>query len=259
MTKIDFLCIIALIPWLNQKEVLRDMKFNTLIAPTIRQMFVDQITHMILAGDLKAGDALPTERELAEKMQISKSAAHIGLSDLQRMGFVHIKPRHKTTVADYWASGTLETLDTILRYNGGRLNKAHTRSILECRMALEGIAIDRVAQNRTEDDLARLNAVVSDLQTAARQRPTADANRIAELMFQFQHLISILSRNSIFPLVMNAFRTFHLAFWKTEADQLGADHCLQYAKTLLDSVVRRDSAAAKVQMQQEFETYLASI
>ena len=257
MTKIEFLCIIALIPWLNQKEVLRDMKFNTLIAPTIRQMFVDQITHMILTGDLKAGDALPTERELAEKMQISKSAAHIGLSDLQRMGFVHIKPRHKTTVADYWSSGTLETLDTILRYNGGRLNKAHTRSILECRMALEGIAIDRVAQSHTEEDLARLNAVVSELQTAARQRPPVDTNHMAELMFTFQHLVSVLSHNSIFPLVMNAFRTFHLSFWKAEADQLGAEHCLLYAQTLLDCIVRRDSAAAKARMQQEFDAYLA--
>ena len=116
------------------------------------------------------------------------------------------------------------------------------------RMALEGIAIDRVAQSHTEEDLARLNAVVSELQTAARQRPPVDTNRIAELMFTFQHLVSVLSHNSIFPLVMNAFRTFHLSFWKAEADQLGAEHCLLYAQTLLDCIVRRDSAAAKARM-----------
>jgi GntR family transcriptional repressor for pyruvate dehydrogenase complex len=234
-------------------------KFDALTVPTIRQMFVDRITQMILSGELKIGDVLPTERELAQEMRISKSAAHLGLSDLQRLGFVHIKPRHHTIVADYWSSGTLETLNTILRHNGGRLSKARTRSVLECRMALEGIALERVALNHTEEDLVLLRGVAEKLRQLAGREPQANRSELSACLFDFSHTISECSDNSIFPLLLNAFRFLQILYWDAVIDLFGVEKPVQYIEYLLSCIENKDAASAKARMQREFEDYLEKI
>ena len=61
------------------------MDFGQIVAPTIKELFIERIEGMILSGVLKPGDRLPSERELAEQMKISKTIVHIGLEDLARM------------------------------------------------------------------------------------------------------------------------------------------------------------------------------
>jgi DNA-binding FadR family transcriptional regulator len=61
------------------------MQFGVIEAPTIKELFIDKIVSMILSGKLSVGDRLPTERELAEEMKVSKTIVHAGLKDLERM------------------------------------------------------------------------------------------------------------------------------------------------------------------------------
>ena len=78
------------------------MRFQTIVAPTITELFERQIQGMILSGQVEPGEKLPTEAELAENMHISKSAVHAGIKNLERMGFLRVSPRHGVYVAD-WA------------------------------------------------------------------------------------------------------------------------------------------------------------
>ena len=54
------------------------MPFQEIVAPSIRELFVQQLTGLILSGELRPGDRLPTERELADEMKISKTVVHEG-------------------------------------------------------------------------------------------------------------------------------------------------------------------------------------
>ena len=49
------------------------LEFGQIVAPTIKELFIERIEGMILSGTLKPGDRLPSERELAEQMKISKT------------------------------------------------------------------------------------------------------------------------------------------------------------------------------------------
>ena len=44
------------------------MGFQQIQAPTLRELFVDQVIGMIFSGELKVGDRLPSERELSEQI-----------------------------------------------------------------------------------------------------------------------------------------------------------------------------------------------
>ena len=48
---------------------------------------MDQLLEMILRGDLKIGDKLPSERQLAEMTKVSRSVVNSGIVELEECGF----------------------------------------------------------------------------------------------------------------------------------------------------------------------------
>ena len=92
------------------------MKFKKLVAPSLKEMFVEQMESMILSGELAVGEKLPPERTLSESMGISRSVVNSGIIELERMGFLTIKPRVGAFVADYRRKGNLEIMRAILRH-----------------------------------------------------------------------------------------------------------------------------------------------
>ena len=77
------------------------MKFKAINTLSIKELFISQIEEMILSGELKPGDKLPTERELADEMNISKTIVHDGIRELARIGFLDVISRKGIYVADY--------------------------------------------------------------------------------------------------------------------------------------------------------------
>ena len=86
------------------------MEFKKISSPSLRELFVEQLQHMILSGKLKIGEKLPPERQLAEMMQVSRAVVNGGITELEKMGFLVVKPRSGTYVADYRRKGTINTL-----------------------------------------------------------------------------------------------------------------------------------------------------
>ena len=133
------------------------MEFSKISSPSLRDLFVEQLEHLILSGKLKIGEKLPPERQLAEMMQVSRAVVNGGLGELERKGFLVVKPRIGTFVADYRRKGTLDTLMAIMKYNGGRLRNEEIRSILEVRIALDTLAaqlcIDRISDEEVDSSM----------------------------------------------------------------------------------------------------------
>ena len=86
------------------------MLFKKLSAPSLKELFVAELEGMILSGKLEIGAKLPPERELAESMQVSRAVVNSGLDEMEKKGFLVVKPRIGTFVADYRKYGTADTL-----------------------------------------------------------------------------------------------------------------------------------------------------
>lgn len=55
--------------------------------PFLRDLFIEQLEHLILSGKLPVGEKLPPERQLAEMMQVSRAVVNSGISELEKKGF----------------------------------------------------------------------------------------------------------------------------------------------------------------------------
>ena len=152
---------------------------------------------MILSGQLKPGERLPSERDLAEQMKISKTIVHIGLEDLARMGFLEVTPRRGTVVADFAESGNLETLNAILRYNGGKLDRQMVVSIIELRSAVEGGALIRLGRSHTQEDLDELRDMLAEYAEVANTlwEDSARFWGVNALLEQGRHILELLEKN----------------------------------------------------------------
>ena len=132
------------------------MEFAKLSAPSLKDLFVQQLQGMILSGALPVGTQLPPERTLAEQMQVSRTVVNSGLAELSDQGFLEVRPRQGTCVADYRRRGNLGTLIAIMQYKGGVLGRDEIRSILEVRRALEHLAAERAILYASDQGLEKL-------------------------------------------------------------------------------------------------------
>ena len=128
------------------------MEFEKLISPSLKELFISNIEAKILSGELPVGQQLPPERQLAQSMGVSRAVVNSGIVELENRGFLDVRPRVGTFVADYRRAGTMETLKSIMTYNRGRLRNEEIRSILEVRDALDKLAVADIIPHVTELD-----------------------------------------------------------------------------------------------------------
>ena len=60
------------------------MEFQKISSPSLRDLFIEQLEHLILSGKLQVGEKLPPERQLAEMMQVSRAVVNSGISELEK-------------------------------------------------------------------------------------------------------------------------------------------------------------------------------
>ena len=226
------------------------MKFKEIVAPSIRELFIQQIEGMILSGQLRPGDRLPTERELADEMKISKTVVHESIRELHRLGFLDVASRQGVTVADYAQTGNLETLLAIMRYHGGRLDEKTAGSLLAVRSYIECPALEALAAHHTDGDLKKLEL----LQEEAR-RSIDDPAAFADMLFRYHRTVAFLSGNTITPLILNAFAPVSMNFWMGYIHAYGPEICLEQLEAFTDCIRRGDGRFAAAMLRQGLMDY----
>ena len=77
------------------------MEFEKLQTASLKELFISSVEDKILSGELPIGAQLPTERELAEMMDVSRGVVNSGIAEMAHKGFLEVRPRVGTFVADY--------------------------------------------------------------------------------------------------------------------------------------------------------------
>ena len=193
------------------------MEFQKISSPSLRELFVEQVQHMILSGKLKIGEKLPPERQLAQEMQVSRAVVNGEITDLERMGFLVVKPRSGTYVADYRRKGTIETLLSIMKYNGGSLRNEEIRSIFEVRIALDTLVVRLCLSAIRDEEIEILYKKVCEIKEADKMSEAIQA------AFEFQHEFALMSGNTLVPLIVQSFKTPIFAMWERYCTLYGVE------------------------------------
>ena len=214
------------------------MGFNKISALSLTDLFVQQIENMILSGELAVGEQLPPARELSIKMGVSRPVISAGLVELEKLGFVEVRPRQGVYVCDYRRKGSMETLVAIMRYNGGALRKNEVRSLLETREAMESLCVKLVCERVSTGELEQLSPILDGI------RDAKDPEEAAEQTFVFHHELAVLSGNVLMPLLYHSFRPQGVYLWSMYCKRSGIQQLYQIKLRLYSALLNRDVDSA---------------
>lgn len=218
------------------------MEFNKLSVPSVRDAFVQAIEDKILSGELKVGDRLPSARQLSEEMGVSLTVVNAGMSELSAKGFVTVRPRHGTFVADYRMQGTTETMVSMMRFNGGDLNKRDARSFWESRTAVDPLIADSVKKRANYEQLEQLTPIIEML------RAEKDPEAFCALITDFFQKVYELSDNSLMYLLYHSTVIPQRRLYAQYVQKNGRDLTLRYLISIYEALMCRNAEDAKSQM-----------
>jgi GntR family transcriptional regulator, transcriptional repressor for pyruvate dehydrogenase complex len=214
------------------------MEYRKLQAPTLKDLFIQEIESKILSGELEIGEQLLTERELAEVMGINRNIVHSGIAALVAKGFLEIQPRVGTFVADYNQKGSVDILVSMMNYNKGMLRRPEVRSSIELKILFDTFAIRQMTSNITKENKDKLQGYLFALEK------TSKITEAAEIAYEFFRYMSILSGNTILPLIYNAFRTSNRNLFERHIRLYGIKLTLDFMTELFNLITNEKTDEA---------------
>lgn len=230
------------------------MPFEKIVAPSQKELFIEQFIKLIFSGEFKVGDKLPTERDIAEMMGINRSAVHNALEELQRMGFVVMEPRRGTFVADYSNDGDFNTLSAIAKYSGENFDQKMRIEMVELRNAVVGGALIRIAKLEQSAAIEKL----SELHELHREqaRHADDVHSTALRMQEFEMELVRLSGNSIYLLLLNTFGPGNLSIWERCSEFWGASSSLEQEERLISLLEQGEGRKAAQYLEDKHDEFM---
>lgn len=174
--------------------------------PRLWQQVEEQIKALIFTNKLRIGDMLPSEEELAQKLQVGRRSVREALHSLQKMGIVEIRQGKGAFFTGAKLDGYLESLATSISF---RLHEEKTAllQLLEVRKILEA-EVASLSTSRTSNEDLRIME-----ENLARQRQAikmGDLELFNSADLDFHNGLVKGCKNSILEAVYNALSNLML-------------------------------------------------
>jgi DNA-binding FadR family transcriptional regulator len=173
------------------------------LKPVARRLVPEDVFEQLLGevvdGELSAGDALPSERRLAEVLGVSRPAVREALQRLSQAGLVEVRHGGSTTVRDYRTSAGLDLLPRLL-VRDGNLDPAVGLSILQARQAIAPAVAALAAGSRSPGRSEALGTAVTALEAAE------DSETRQHAALAFWDAVVDAADSIVFRLLFNSLR-----------------------------------------------------
>lgn len=169
------------------------MPFQKVQTEKLSTSVIRQVEQLILRGILRPGERLPSERELSERLGVSRPSLREAIADLQDRGLLTSKAGAGIFVADVLGSAFSDSLI--------KLFSSHEEAVFDYisfRRDMEGLAAERAARFASDTDLSVIQSVFKKMETAHTKRnPTDEARLDADF-----HLAIIEASHNVIMLHM---------------------------------------------------------
>lgn len=226
--------------------------FNQVDKSSLSQQIAKILEQMILSQELRVGEKLPGEIELADKFGASRSIVREAIAMLRERRLVEVR----NGSGAYVTQVSPEALGSVVTRMTS-VGSATPQELYELRMALEVRACGLAAQNGTAREKAALRAIVQSM-----EQDYADLGKWYADDSQFHRTLSAMTHNSLFPAFLEPLITQIF----TPGDEGLAQPSLharlggaQQHKRIFAAVEQGDRPAAEAAMAEHLQTYLDDI
>ena len=218
------------------------MPFEPVAQEKLSHGVVRQIEELILRGILRPGERLPSERELSERLGVSRPSLREALADLQERGLLASKVGAGVFVADVLGSAFAPALV--------RLFATHESAVFDYisfRRDMEGLAAERAAQFGSETDLKVIETIFAKMEAAHQKRNPADEARMdadfhLAIIEASHNIVMLHMMRSMYELLREGVFYNRTMMFKQRTTR---DTLLEQHRTINDALQKRDAQAAR--------------
>jgi DNA-binding FadR family transcriptional regulator len=207
----------------------------------IFEQIAEQIESRILSGELRSGDRLPTERELAEQFHASRTAVREAMKSLAQKGLVDMRPGRGTIVIDGTTQAVRHSLDLMMKYGqaGDSTNLVEVRGIFEPEIAA------LAAARATDAEIAAMREAV-----AIMDANLTNADLYIRADNDFHQALAKATQNSLILTLVNSI-VFLLSEQRKQIFMVdgGPERGQVHHKHILETIIQRDPEAAREAMR----------
>ncbi len=212
--------------------------------PKAAELIADTLRQRIAKGDLRAGDALPSEADLIVEFSVSRASLREALRILEAEALIEVKRG-----AQGGARIRLPQEDTAARSLGLllQLRGATLKDMFDSRLIIEPPLMNQLALSRTEEDLEVIRAHV-DYEGAV----VGDAKRFAPAAAEFHRILVSRAGNVALSIIVGMLDEVYLRhlnqFISSERPDLPTlnNHSYSNHRQLLEAITVRDGPSAEV-------------
>lgn len=191
---------------------------------------IDALINMIRSGQLKHGEKLPAQDELAKELGISRTSLREALKELSYRGIIVSRHGHGTFVAD---------------------NMIDEKETVEARRLLEPGMVMLAARRLGDADIKTLQKLVEHMEPHVAAK---DYEEFSELDAEFHCAIAEMCGNRALLRLFNALRDIMLHQQNIVHRLDGAiERAHSYHQEILKAIVARDSAMAEKMMRNHLD------
>lgn len=212
---------------------------------TVSHQVAVRLLDLMLKGELKPGQKLPSERDLAASLGVGRPAVREALSALQMMQAVVIKRGDGIRVGSSGREILTRPLEIFAALEGVNVD-----ALFEAREILEPGIAGLAAERMSEEKIASLRGILGELRNA-----TNDSTRFLKLDEELHSVIIESCENSLLSSVMrslggltHAFRQI-VSVFPTFNDQVILEH-----EAIVAAIGARDAARSAQAMQAHIQS-----
>jgi DNA-binding FadR family transcriptional regulator len=211
------------------------------------QEVAERLERLILSGELRVGDALPSERALMERFGVGRPAVREALLALERAGLIAIAGGERARVVRPTPAGMVAGLDAAVRH--WLAEPAGVRHLQDARKLLEVGLAREAAEIASPTDIERLRRALAENGAARGRPPEFERTDVA-----FHYVIAEIARNPIFTAVFQAM-TGWLTEQRTTTLRLAgtAEHAYDCHCRIFAAIAAHDPEAAGREMRRHLE------
>lgn len=226
------------------------MKIEPIARSSLVDNVVDRLRTLIEQGGLQAGDRLPTETELGERLGVSRGALREAVGRLETLGLLSVVQGRGMFVAD---GGQLSDCARLFR-SALAISARDALQFAEFRRLVECYAARRAAERATDADVAELEALC-----ARRPRDGGDAS--VHWDWEFHQKLAEIAGNDVVRNVMVVVQEFVVAGIRHTArvPQLDGERSRLLHEAIVHAVRDRDPAAAERAMQKHMDALVQAL
>jgi GntR family transcriptional regulator, transcriptional repressor for pyruvate dehydrogenase complex len=209
------------------------------------EQIVQQIEQRVLSGELKVGDQLPSERELAEQFGVSRTAVREAIKALHEKGLVHILVGRGTFIANGTNDVVRNSINLLVKYDSDRglINLVEVREILEPEIAAQA------AVRITDEYITVLEEAMSKMEAALD-----NVEEFVEADLDFHLALAEATQNPIIPAlldpIIDIMREQRILITHIKGV---AQHGQYNHKIILEAIKNRDPDAARYAMRHHMD------